>query len=255
MSDALVKVLNSYGYQPVFLPHTGYVPPDLYNFVNHKLIRFGALSSYIKDSVSFHPTTGKLGSIEGKITGGKNMDAAVGFLTNALSALGLGSLPKFDLSFAGSHDFVFSFTNVDYQSVDPAVLDKILQGLTMPLAVPDDYVTAGALHIAYEYAYASTLQMSRADGKKFSTDISGAVGDYVNIGANGKVEVTGNTTVAFSATNDNKAAFAYKAGRLEKTGDRWIFEPEVIKNLTGPPERKWEYVPAYGVVLRAEGEK
>ncbi len=256
MSDALVKMLNNYGYQPVFMPHTGYVPPELYSFEQHKLIRHGALSAYIKDSVTFQPTTGGLASVEGKITSSKSIDAAVGFLSKALAVIGLGAMPKIDLSFAGSHDFVFAFEGVTYQAVDPNVIESILQGLKLPLAIPDEYITQGDLHIAYEYAYADTVKMSRADGKKFSTDVSGDVGAYVNAGTKVKVDVDANSTVTFSATDKSKkGAFAYKAGRLLKRGDHWVFEPEVIKNLAGPSVLKWEFVPAYGVVLLAEEEK
>jgi len=254
MADVLVKLLNSYGYQPVFLPRTGVMPPELYNFADHKLIRLGALAAFIKDPVKFEPTTGKLGSIEGKVTSGKSLGAAVGFLSNALTVLGLGSLPKIDLSFAGSRDFVFAFTNVTYKSVDPAVLYGILQGLKMPLAIPDEYVATGAMHIAYEYAYASTLAMSRSDGKKFSADISGNIGEYIDLGAQGKVETTGNSTVSFSTLEGAVAAFAYKAGRLQTDGKRWTFEPEIVKRgrKAGAPGRKLPFIPAYNVVLRIE---
>jgi len=253
MSDALVKTLNSYGYQPVFLPHTGYLPPDMYSFANHKLIRHGSLQTYIKDPVTFQPTIGKLGSIEGKVTSGKNAGAAVGFLSKALSVLGVGSLPKLDLSFAGSQDFVFAFTDVTFEAVDPNILEGILQELKIPLAIPDEVVTEGDLHIAYEYAYATTVKMSRADGRNFAADVSGNIGSYVDLGVNGKVAVSGNSTVTFSSTANDPAAFAYKAGRLEKKPDgRWIFQPEIVKNLAGSPERKWEFVPAFGVVLLAE---
>lgn len=164
-------------------------------------------------------------------------------------------MPKIDLTFAGSHDFVFAFQGVTYQAVDPSVIESILQSLKLPLAIPDEYITQGELHVAYEYAYADTVKMSRADGKKFSTDVSGDVGAYVNAGTKVKVDVNANSTVTFSATDKSKkAAFAYKAGRLLKR-DRWVFEPEVIKKLAGPPVRKWEFVPAYGLVLLAEEAK
>jgi hypothetical protein len=256
MSDALVKMLNEYGYQPVFLPHTGYVPPELYSFEQHKLMRHGTLTAYIKDPITFQPTTGDLASIEGKITSSKNTDAAAGFLSKALAVIGLSAIPKIDLSFAGSHDFVFAFEGVTYQSVDPAVIDQVLQDLKLPLAIPDDYVTNGELHIAYEYAYADTVKMSRVDGKKFSTDVSGDVGAYVDVGTKVQVAVNANSTVTFSAKEKDKtAAFAYKAGRLLYRDGRWLFEPEVIMKLAGPPVRKWEFVPAYGVVLAAEDAK
>ena len=253
MSDALVNLLNSFGYQPVFLPRTGVVPPELYNYADHKLIRRGALARYVKDPVVFEPTTGMLGSIEGQITSGKKLDAAVGFLRNALAVLGLGSLPKIDLSFTGSHDFVFAFSNVTYQSVDPAVLDAILQGLKMPLAIPDEYVNSGAMHIAYEYVYASTLTMRRLDGRSFSSDVSGNVGEYVDAGINAKVQVSGNSTVSFLTRDEKVAAFAYKAGRLHTNGTRWTFEPEIVMRAApGQLERKLPFVPAREVVLRVE---
>lgn len=258
MSDALVKVLNGYGYQPVFMPHTGYVPPELYGFADHKLIRHGALSAYIKDPVTFQPTTGDLAGIEGKVSSGKNSEAALGFLTKALAAIGLSAAPKIDLSFAGSNSFTFAFQGVTYQAVDPTVLERILQTLTLPLAIPDEYVQEGDLHIAYEYAYATSVTMTRSDGKKFSSDISGDVGTYVNVGTKIGVNVDKNSTLTFAASDKNKvAAFAYKAGRLEKRGPRWVFEPEVIKRAArgvrapSHAQKTW-FLPATGVVLLAE---
>lgn len=253
MADKLVQVLNSYGYQPVFLPKTGIVPPELYNFANHKLIRLGALTAYFQEPVKFEPTTGALGNIEGKVTSGKKTDLAVGFLKDALAVLGLGSLPKINLSFAGSNDFSFAFTDVTYRAVDPAVLGATLQGLTMPPAIPDDYIKADAMHIAYEYAYATGLTMSRSDHQEFSANVSGNIAQYVDVGVGGKVEVTGNSTVSFSTTDKNVAAFAYKAGRLHKLGNRWTFEPEIVmRPVQGRPGKRLAYLPAPTLVLRLD---
>src|ERR1043166_4916861 len=127
MSDALVTMLNSYGYQPVFLPRTGVVPPELYNFANKRLVRQGELARFFKKPVTFTPSKGRLGDLQGKVTSSKNFSAALGFLQKALQALGISGMPKIDLSFTGSKEFVFSFSEVTYQSVDPAVLDGILQ--------------------------------------------------------------------------------------------------------------------------------
>ena len=251
MTDQLVELLNEYGYQPVFLPKTGIVPPELYSFADHKLIRLGALSAYFSEPVTFQPKNGKLGNIEGKITSGKSGHAAIGFLQNALAVLGLGNLPKIDLSFAGTEEFGFAFTNVTYQAVDPAVLGPMLQSLKMDLYIPDEYVEADAMHIAYEYAYATSLKMIRADHREFSVNVSGGIGQYVDLGVGGKTEVTGNSAVSFSGSDTNLAAFAYKAGRLHKRGTRWTFEPEVVQKglVEGPPA---PYLPAPTRVLRLE---
>lgn len=255
MSDQLVKMLNSYGYQPVFLPKTGLVPPELYNFDAHKLIRLGPLESCIKDSVKFQPTEGKLGSISGQVTSGKNIKAAVGFLNKALSLLGISNLPSFDISVAGTHDFVFSFADVTYKSVDPIQLDSILQGLTLPLAIPTAYVASDAMHIAYEYAYSSTLMMSRADGNQFSGDMKLAFQDVINLNPQLSLDVKNKTTVTFQTTGNILPAFAYKAGQLKKEGTHWTFKPEiVVKGFAGVAASQ-PYLPAYRVVLEVEEEK
>jgi hypothetical protein len=89
MADQFVKLLNSYGYVPVLLPKTGLVPPELYAFDDHKLIRLGALCDCIKDRVMFSPTSGMLGDFEGKLTSKKDMGGALKFLSNALSVIGV----------------------------------------------------------------------------------------------------------------------------------------------------------------------
>jgi hypothetical protein len=253
MSDALVTMLNSYGYQPVFLPRTGLVPPELYNFAKKRLVRRGEFARFFQKPVTFTPTKGKLADLQGKLASNKNYAAAVGFLQQALQVLGISGLPKIDLSFAGSKEFIFAFSDVTYQAVDPAVLDTILQDLSIPLAIPDSYVQFGDLHISYEYAYAKTLTMSRSDGKSFDADVSGDVGAFINVGAKGRVELKSNCTVSFSSSSEEVAAFAYKAGQLHKDKERWTFEPEVVKRARGgTQERREVYVPSRNRVLVAE---
>lgn len=187
------------------------------------------------------------------MTSNKHFDAALGFLQKALQALGVSGVPKIDLSFTGAKEFTFAFSNVTYQSVDPAVLDGILQDLDIPLAIPDDYVQMGKLHVAYEYAYANTLIMSRSDGKKFDADVSGDLGAYINVGAKGNVELKSNSTVSFSSSSGEVAAFAYKAGQLEKDANRWTFKPEeVLRGADGRETGKTPFIPRRTVVLVAE---
>jgi hypothetical protein len=254
MADALVKLLNRYGYQPVLLPRTGVAPPELYTFAEHRLIRRGPLEKYLAAPLQFTERNGRLGNIEGEVTSGKNLEAAVGFLGNALAALGIASLPKVDLSFAGSKSLAFAFSDVTYRGVDPSDLEDPLQGFKVPPSIPDAYVTDGALHVAFEYAYAKTLVLRRADGQAFAADVSGGVGQWVDLGAQAKVEVRKNSEVAFTSAGDEVAAFAYKAGRLQRAGTRWLFEPEIVmRAVRGPGEaERQRFVPAEHVVLLAE---
>jgi len=191
MADELVKLLNSFGYQPIFLQKTGVKPPDLYQFVDNRLIRRGPLKDYDPEFGKLEETRGTLASIQHRESSKKNLDAAVDFLQNALAALGITAIPKLSLSFAGDAELVFTFSEVSYIAIDPTKIDTILQALQVPLAIPDNYVTQGLLHIAYEYAYARRLLMSRADGKQFKTDISGKVGEFIDLGAQGEIDTDG----------------------------------------------------------------
>ncbi len=251
MADQFVETLNDYGYQPVFLPHTGYTPPDLYTFAEHNLVRHGSLKAYLSGATSLPTQKGDLANIEGKVTSKKEFGAALGFLTKALSVLGIGSLPKLDLKFAGTNEFAFALTGLSYVAVDPTDIESIMQNLKIPAAIPDNYIPDGLVHIAYEYAYATAIRMSRADGKKFTTDISGSIGSWIDIGLNANVEVSANTTISFSSKDSTKlAAFAYKAGQVQQDEDgHYTFEPEVVmKGLKAAPKN---FLPAPKVVLVA----
>ncbi len=89
-------------------------------------------------------------------------------------------MPKLDLGFTGAKNFSFAFTGVTYLSVDPAQLGQVIRDMTTE-GIPQAYVDAGRLHVAYEYAYAQELLMSRGDKKAFSEDISGKVGAYLDL--------------------------------------------------------------------------
>lgn len=253
MADELVKLLNAYGYQPVFLPRTNVEPPELYNFVDKRLIRRGPLKYVLPAVERMRPTRGAVADIEHKQTSGKNARSAVAFLGNALSALGISAVPKLDLSFAGSKEFVFSFSEVSYSAVDPARLDQVLQQLRTYDSIPDEYVRSGRLHIAYEYLYAKRLLLRRADHKSFSIDISGSVGDYIDVGLSGNVETDGTTVVTFAPSGPELPAFAFKVGRLEWLSNRWIFQPEVVmRGAAGRRGARKPYIPARSVVLLVE---
>jgi hypothetical protein len=251
MADELVRELNRLGYLPVFLPRTNVDPPELYNYARGAagLIRRGPLSKYAPQVKDLKFRDGSLGDIEYKYTSTKKLDAAVSFLENALRAIGIDSVPKIDLGFTGSTDFSFSFTKVTYRSVDPADLDGVIRTISTE-GIPKAYVDAGNLHIAYEYAYSKELLMSRGDRKEFTHDISGKVDAYLNLGVKGSASVASSTTISFKS-NADAAAFAYKAGRLQREDGAWVFYPEEIKR-SGLTEEKQIYLPQRGIVLTAQ---
>lgn len=253
MTDAFVKLLNRYGYQPVFLPRTGVVPPELYTFAAHRLIRRGPLERYLSRPAAFGTREGALADIEGQVSSGKDQGAGLSFLKSALAALGVSDLPTADLSFTGAKTLSFAFSKIVYRGIDPADLDQVVQGLRLPPSIPDGAVEDGALHIAFEYAYARALTLQRADGLAFATELRGGLTPWFKVGAKVKAEVHANARITFTAL-DAPAAFAYKAGRLHRIGERWIFEPEIVARARGAAtvaERR-SYIPAERIVLRVE---
>jgi len=114
--------------------------------------------------------------------------------------------------------------------------------------IPPSYVDAGSLHIAYEYAYANELLMSRGDKKAFSTNISGDVGSFIDLGVQGAVSVASTSTISFKNAKGLSAAFAYKAGRLAREEGKWVLYPETVSKV-GLTEERTPFLPQPGVVL------
>jgi hypothetical protein len=249
--DDLVRQLNKLGYQPVFLPRTNIEPPEVYTYSPDlgRLVRHGPLKDYLPAAAKLVISTGKLGDINYSYTSSKKAEAAVSFLETALKCIGINSIPKIDLGFAGSKDFTFAFTDVRYQKVDSSKIDKIIQGISTG-AIPEDLVAAGRLHIAYDYAYANELTMSRGDKKEFSQNISGKVGQFLDLGVKGSVAVTSKSTISFKGAKEERAAFAYMAGYLSRENGKWEFHPEETRRGAKGTEKL--YVPQRGIVLSVE---
>jgi hypothetical protein len=250
--DALVRVLNDLGYQPVFLPKAGVQPPELYHYLRdqRRLVRIGELKNFLPAAAALQPVEDKLAEIRLKYTSEKKLDAAVSFLENALKCIGIDSAPKLDLGFTGSKDFSFAFTDVHYRSVDPARLAPLIADLSTA-GIPKEYVEDGRLHVAYEYAYARELLMSRGDKQAFKSDISGKVGEFIDVGLKGSASVASTTTISFKSTDATAVAFAYKAGRLEREGRKWVLYPEEVSR-GGLAEERQPYLPQPAVVLSVD---
>jgi hypothetical protein len=254
MADELVKVLNGYGLQPVFLPQTGIAPPQVYTYVNGKLVRVGPLAKFIKAAAKLKPSPGKVPDIKHQYTSDKNLEGAVSLLKNALSCLGIGQAPKLNLSFAGAKKFHFAFSGVTTSGVDPADFIPLLGNAAEDVfkGVPRQRIQQGKLHIAYEYAYAEKLLLERADGLKFEQDISGQVDQFFDVGVKCKVSVQRATSLSFENTSGAAAAFAYRAGQLKYADDSgWEFYPEeVLLSARGvSAKQRRQFVPQRGVVL------
>jgi hypothetical protein len=94
--DDLVRELNKLGYQPIFLPRTNIEPPELYNYSPNvrRLVRRGPLKDYLPDAAGLDVESGKLSDINYSYTSSKKGEAATSFLQNALTCIGISSIPK-----------------------------------------------------------------------------------------------------------------------------------------------------------------
>ncbi len=254
-NDALVKLLNSIGYQPLLLPRSGLTPPDVYMYRDQKLSLRGPLSDYLVDGVTIPaPSTGELGSIEHRETDRKKGSLIGSFLGDALKCIGITSAPKLDLSFLGGTDITFSFDNVTYQSILPAKIDKLMKSVDFD-AIPREDIAAGYLHLAYEYAYAGQLSMHAASGSVFNIDAKAIqAGTYIDLGTQGTVTRQSDTTITFKGREGVYGAFACKIGRLEKRAKKWFFFPDEDQGDGFLPNEApaQPYLLERGVVLNVE---
>lgn len=248
MADALVRLLNQRGYLPIFLPRTGLEPPELYSFARQKneLVRWGELRRFLPKGTSFRPKSSQVSDIEHLQTSGKKQALALDFLSRALKCVGIESAPKLDLSFSGAEEYRFSFSGLTARTVDPAELRTVIQGLQLT-GIPQASLDVGGLHIAYEYLYAQKLLMSRSDQRGFRHDISGAVGQYLDLGTKGAVKVESETTISFTGQGGVAAAFAYKAARILQGNNGWELYPE--EHMADVKQESRPFVPARGVAL------
>jgi hypothetical protein len=256
-NDALVTLLNGLGYQPVMLPRTGLTPPELYVYKNEKLIRRGPLLDYLPPGSTIPALQrGRLDSIQHHQTNKKSLGVAASFLGEALKCVGITSAPKLDLSFAKGLDITFSFEDVTYEALDVAKIDHMLGDLRTG-AIPPEDIKGGYLHIAYDYAFAGSLSMRTAGDASRSFDAKAIqMGTYLDLGTQGKFDVTDETTISFASKDGTPAAFAYKVGRLERRGKKWFFYPEeeAGENFLADEQEKEPCLLERGVVLRVEEE-
>jgi hypothetical protein len=258
MADKLVRVLNGLGYQAVFLPKSGVSPPELWSFrrgndeAGARLVRLGRLAAVLPAAAALQPTEGDLGDINAQYGTQKKFGAAVGFLNEALACIGVTAVPKIDLGFTGATEFAFAFTGVRYQAIDPLELMPLF-GQLQTENLPKAYVDEGLLHVVYEYAYADELLLARGDRREFDLDISGKVGEFIDLGGKGSVSVTSKSAISFKGQPGARAAFAYKAGRLVRERGRWTFLPEEVLTR-GLVEERRPFVPQPAVALHAVDE-
>ena len=258
-NDALTKLLNSLGYQPLVLAKTGLKAPFLYSYKDTKLEPIGALSDFlVAGTVEPDNDIGMVPEIARKETDKKSGSAVASFLGDALKVIGIGSAPKLDASLSQGTDFVFSFDDVTSEGLTYSKAAKLLHSIDHDALsdLPSGLLEDGYVQVAYEFLYAGALGMRAASGTSGSFDAKAIqVNGLIDVGASGVLEATSGTSLSFKAANAQRAAFACKIGGLEKIGNALklhIHEDSGESFLAdeGGPQ---PYLLERGVVIRAEG--
>jgi hypothetical protein len=223
MADKLVALLNGLGYQPVFA-RVGLRPPRLYTYERTKrglvMQLRGELSAYLAQGTKVPPSRSQpmASAIEAQSTSGKDLKGSVDFLRRALACIGIETVPKLELAFAGSKDLKFSLTDLEAIVVEPAAIEPLLPGLDLG-RIPPELLTDGKAYIAYEYLAASTVVLERGDEKAFDTKLEGKLGEFVDVGQAAKVEVKDGSKLSFQGKDGKRAVFATKVGRIDQRKD------------------------------------
>jgi hypothetical protein len=257
MADALVELLNREGYQPFSIPRTNVDAPDVLTVVNKEMRFWGRLHKFYDTNdgtpiPEVAPTAGRSPDIELQHTTRKKLGLATSCLQSLLKCIGLTSFPKIDLSFCGDASLTFRVSGVTYRRVDPVDLNPFLQRFSQR-NIPDEYVDEGAVHTTYEYLYAERLLMQLSSGQELQAELSGSIGDYIDLGTQGDVAVRDRSTLEFTSKNGDAVAFAFRSGRLERAGNKWtLYIHESALGRETHEQRLW--VPARGELLRAAND-
>lgn len=233
-NDALVKVLNEYGYNPILLPRSGLEPPEIYIYDIDRLRRWGRLASAVPPGTL--PTqlySGSASDITHKQTSRKGMSAAASFLEEALKVLGVGGAPRLDLSFTRNREVTFSFAGVTYLGLDPADIGAALRKGFDPGGLDRHDIDNGNVYIAYEYAYADSVDMTIADGVEAGIDLQAIkLEGFVDLGGKAEFAATSSTTLKFTKPGA-KAVFASKVGVVQRN-EQSQFTFDAVEVLRGP---------------------
>jgi hypothetical protein len=222
-NDALTRVLNARRFEPVLMPRTGMTAPEVWVYDNENLVRWGSLADFVPaGSLPNELEEGSMPDMNHVETSKKGAKAAAGFLESALRCIGVDSAPKLDLSFGSGRDIAFSFMDVTSRGLLPGRLTRALQEFA-PGVIPRQQVEAGMVHIAYEYAYAGTLNMRFASDAQASLDLRAVkIENFVDLGGKADIVTHNETTLSFKSKGP-PAAFAFKVGQLVREQGKWAF--------------------------------
>lgn len=254
-NDSLTRILNARRFEPLLMPRTNLQAPDVWVYDNDSLVWWGPLDDFVPPGLlPGEPDCGALPDLNHVETSRKGASAAGGFLRQALACIGVSSAPKLDLSFGRGRDIAFSFTDITTRGIAPGRLGRALAQFA-PGIIPRQQVAAGMVHIAYEYAYAQTLNMRFADSASAALDLNALqIDGFIDLAGKADVKVSSETTMSFRAKGA-PAAFAFKVGQLVRERGKWAFHATEImgQGATADESRAAEpYLLRPGAVLVGE---
>lgn len=221
--DRLVRLLNSFGYQPIFA-RDGLVPPSLFTFERstkgYALRLRGDLRKYCPNSAHFYARPSKLSTeLSGCTTSSKDLRASVKFLERLLACIGITTVPKLNLGFAKSSKLSFSLSGLTTKGVQPADIEPHLDEIMFD-RLPPDLLQDGKVWVAYEYLYVSRVVIGREDRRAFHFEGQAKLSEYLDFGGSAEAELTTEGKIVVEPTQPSEIACAARAARVQETDGR-----------------------------------
>jgi len=236
-NDALVKVMNGVGYNPILLPRTGIEPPFIYTYENKELKPWGRLTTAVPaGSLPSQLNGGVQNDISFTQSSRMTLEAAGNFLEDALRCIGVNSAPKLDLNFARGSQITFSFSSVTWRGLDPADVAIALNKGFDPVGLDESKVRLGMVHVAYDYAYADEIEMTLTQDVSDNIDLKAIkIDTFIDLGGKAEYKVKTSKTLTFKSKGD-PAAFACKVGQVKPARQGWTFNATEIVGRNFAPE-------------------
>jgi hypothetical protein len=256
MSDSVMSQLSAQGYQPVFIPVTSLVPPEVYVYVPKRRIleRWGALKDYAPKVAEITPQTQigpNLGNTSTRALDAKGM---LNLLERVMKWLGLAGKVTGSFHFAGNTRFRYEFKNITASVVTRSQLQPLIRNITFHGSL-DSLIDPGYVHVALEYLYAKEITLRQAEGKAFDASAKAEIKKLFGAEASAKLKLDDTGYVIYDGKGRPPGAFAYKAMQLFHYDGKIEIGGQAIKLAPSEEVKESFYTPAEGEFLDVEEPK
>jgi hypothetical protein len=222
-SERLLEFFTEKGYQPILLPRSDLLPPEVYFLEERRYERHGSLRNFlIATDIIPQPTIANAVDLEKIYTNGRQAHLSFSFFKQLLDLLGLAG----SLTASGKNNLaensVLRFRDVKISSVPRLAVEQALSIGFHADQIGYDKIQQGIVHIAFEYMYAGRVEIAFGDQDALSIGLSSDL-QVVGIEGGRSSETRGLDAATFESKT-RAVAVAFKAGQLVRNGSNWELE-------------------------------